>query len=629
MKKMKFFVLPLLIIMITVTACKDDFLEVPPTGSLSSTELSSQAGLEGSLIASYSMLLGRNGFFSDASNWFWGSVLGGDANKGTNAGDQSQANEIQSYSSQTNNSSILQKYSTNYEGIARCNATLALAALADEVNADVKTRIEAEARFLRGHYYFDLKKNFNDVPYVDEKWNGNDPNGIGIDPVPNNIDLWGPIEADLKFAMDNLPETQPDKGRANKWAAAAYYGKALLFQGKFAEAKTVLADVVANGVTADGTPYALNSSYADAFRSTNDNSAESVFASQAAAGTGSIENANPAMVLNFPHGSAGPPRPGGCCGFFQPSFDLANSFRTDANGLPFLDGSYNDPANALNDDMGIGGSQLWDPTATYGEGNLVSVFDPAAPNTELVYSSNADDNTGNDPLTSSNWTLEWQEDDQSPLDPRLDHSVGRKGIPYLDWGPHPGFDWIRDQAYAGPYSPKKFIYYAGGDGTENDGTSWTPGYTAVNYNIIRFADVLLMLAEAEIESNGDLENARTLINRVRQRAIDSPVRNNDGTPAANYGAEVYTSLNDQSTARAALRMERKLELSGEGHRFYDLRRWGIQAEVLNAYLAHENPKLSSPFSGASFDTGKDEFLPIPQNEIDLLGADVLIQNPGY
>ncbi len=573
MKITRLISLTLLIVMMSTVACKDSFLEVAPTGSLSETELSSQAGLEGALIASYSMLLGRNGFYSDASNWFWGSVLGGDANKGTNAGDQSQVNEIQAFAAQTNNGSVLQKYTTCYEGIARANATLRLVSLAaDGVSESVKTRISGEARFLRGHYYFDLKKNFNNVPFVDENWDG-------IEPVSNTADIWPMIEADFQFAFDNLPETMSDAGRANKWAAGAYLGKAFLFQGKFSDAKTIFDQVIASGTTANGQSYDLVPNYADVFRSTNDNSEESVFASQAAAGTGNVNNANPSFVLNFPHGSSGPNRPGGCCGFFQPSFDLVNSFRTDATGMPLTDGSYNNAGNAIQNDLGLQSADAFTPDA----GNL---------------------------------------------DPRLDHSVGRRGIPYLDWGPHPGFDWVRDQAYGGPYSPKKFIYYQAGEGTENDASSWTPGYTAVNYNIIRFADVLLMAAEAEIELN-NLPDAVNLINRVRTRAMNSPVLNPDDTDAANYNVGMYTSFANQDEARTAVRFERKLELSGEGHRFYDLVRWGIADATLDAYLSHEDSFLNSPFVGASFTPNKNEFLPIPQNEIDLQGTDVLTQNPGY
>lgn len=581
MKITKIISLTLLIVMLSTVACKDSFLEVAPTGSLSETELSSQAGLEGALIASYSILLGRAGansvpdaFYSDASNWFWGSVLGGDANKGTNAGDQSQVNEIQTFAVQTNNATVLQKYATEYEGIARANATLKLIAVADEgVPESVKTRIAAEARFLRGHYYFGLKKIFNNTPYVDENWDE-------IAPVANNADLWPMIEADFQFAFDNLPVEQADKGRANKWAAGAYLGKTFLFQSKFAEAKAMFDQVITSGKTVQGVDYDLVEPYSDVFRSTNDNNEESIFSVQAAAGTGNVQNANANLVLNFPHGTAGPARPGGCCGFFQPSFDLANSFRTDATGLPLLDNSYNNAGNALVNDMGLNSSDAFTPDA----GNV---------------------------------------------DPRLDHSVGRRGIPYLDWGPHPGADWIRDQPYGGPYSPKKFIYYQAGEGIENDASSWTPGYTAVNYNIIRFADVLLLAAEAEVELN-NLTAALDLVNRVRTRAINSPVKLADGvTDAANYVINTYTSFANQDEARTAVRFERKMELSGEGHRFYDLVRWGIADQMLNAYLQHEDQFLNSPFVGASFSANKNEYLPIPQNEIDLQGAEVLTQNPGY
>ena len=162
--KLKILSLSLVVVVLTTLSCEDTFLDVAPTGSLTDVELTSAPGLEGTLIGAYSMLLGRSGFYSDASNWFWGTVLGGDANKGTNAGDQSQVNEIQAYATQTNNNSVEQKYRALYEGVSRVNATLLLALTPQEgVDAAILTRIIAEARFLRGHYYFGLKKNFNKI----------------------------------------------------------------------------------------------------------------------------------------------------------------------------------------------------------------------------------------------------------------------------------------------------------------------------------------------------------------------------------------------------------------------------------------------------------------------------------
>jgi hypothetical protein len=155
----------------------------------------------------------------------------------------------------------------------------------------------------------------------------------------------------------------------------------------------------------------------------------------------------------------------------------------------------------------------------------------------------------------------------------------------------------------------------------------------MNYTIIRYADVLLMAAEAEIEA-GSLEKAREYVNMVRARAANPAywVSNDGGaTPAANYSIAEYpaSQFANKASATAAVRFERKLELSGEGHRFFDLVRWGVAAEELNAYLAYESTLLVTKFGGASFKAGKSEYYPIPQTQIDIQGPDILKQNPGY
>jgi starch-binding outer membrane protein, SusD/RagB family len=566
----------LLTTVVFTLSCSSDFLEVSPTGSITDAQLTSKNGLEGTLIGAYSMLSGRGGFYAGSTNWFWGGVLGGDANKGTNSGDQAQVNEIQAYAPQTTNESILQKYQTCYEGIARVNSLLRLLpnAQADVSDAD-KTRMEAEGKFLRAHYYFELKKLFNNTPYIDETVDY----AAGIEEVSNSSDLWPMIEADFQFAYDNLPETMSNAGRANKWAAGAYLAKAKLFQKKYTEALALFNTVIANGKTSNGLTYALVPKFGDLFRVSGDNSAEMIFSIQSAAGTGTINNANPDFVLNFPYNGG----PAGCCGFNQPSFDLANAFRTDASGLPLLDGSANVGANQLKTDENV------------------AAADPFTP-------------------------------DAGNLDPRIDHAIGRRGIPYLDHGLHPGAAWIRDQSYGGPYAPKKFIWTkAEFDNGGVDNSSWTPGYTAINYPIIRFADVLLMAAECEVEV-GSLEQARTYVNMLRTRASNPAGFVMDGAvPAANYVIDTYNSTwTDQDLARTAVRFERRLELSDEGHRFYDLVRWGIAAQTLNAYLTYERSQVSaSPFVGATFTGGTNEYLPLPQREIDILGSDIIKQNPGY
>ncbi|PZR35758.1 MAG: RagB/SusD family nutrient uptake outer membrane protein [Azospira oryzae] len=569
-------------------SCKDSFLEIAPTGALNDKLLAGYQGLDASLIAAYSQVNGRGNRMASPSNWVWGSIRGGENNKGTDPGDFSDINPIQRFEALPTSGVINDKYNGNYEGVARTNATLKLLKTKDaSVTAAQATGIEAQAKFLRAHFYFELKRAFGNTPYVDE----NIDYGTGIEKVKNDQDLWPKIESDMKFAYDNLPATQPEVGRVNKWAAAAYLAKIYMYQNKFTDAKA-LYDLMLNvngtgkGVTSNGKTWGLVPKFSDVFKASNDNHEESIWAYQAAANTGSVNNANPEFDLNWPY-NTGADGPGNCCSFFQPTFEMANSYRTDALGLPLIDGSYNTGANQLKTDMGLESA---------------------------------------DPFTP----------DGGNLDPRIDHTIGRRGIPYLDWGKFPGKAWIRNQPNAGPYQTKKFVYYKADKGSLQDNSSWTPGYTAINFPIIRFADVLLMAAEAEIEV-GSLTTALNYINAVRNRAANSAGFVKDGNAnAANYVISPYLTLGTQANARAIVRFERKLELSGEGHRFFDLVRWSTGTtptyakDVINAYLTYESPKIpSGAFTGATYSTNQDELLPIPQTQIDLLGADILKQNPGY
>ena len=550
-------------------ACSDDFLEVAPTGSLNEAVLGSRAGIDGLLIGAYSQLGGRGNYFAGASNWANGSIQGGDANKGTETGDFADINELVRYQLTPTSRIPSDRWNGLFEGVARSNAAIGIAKNSTDANVTEEFRAAAmaEGRFLRALYYFQLKISYNQAPFISEDLTSEEAVAV------SSSELWPEIEADLQYAYENLPATQGQAGRANKTAAAALLGKAHLYQEDWNAAKTMFDWVVENGQTANGQALALLPNYGDLFNAAFDNNSESIFAIQAAANTGTTNNANPDFVLNFPH-NTGASGPGGCCGFFQPSFDLVNSFRTQ-DGLPLFDEAYRTEANAIVNDFGL---------------------------------------TADDPFSV----------DQKPVDPRLDHSVGRRGVPYLDWGPFPGRPWIRDQPHGGPYAPKKFVYYQSQENTFSDGTSWTRGYPAVNYVVIRYADVLLMLAEAEIELN-NLPRALELINMVRERAANSVLADSP----ANYEISEYSSLGSQDNARKILQFERKLELSGEGHRFFDLRRWGRAESFLNGYVNYERQFLPVQFGGAQFTAPQDLYYPIPQGQIDLQGLDVLGQNPGY
>src|SRR5690606_33691772 len=235
------------------------------------------------------------------------------------------------------------------------------------------------------------------------------------------------------------------------------------------------------------------------------------------------------------------------------------------------------------------------------------------------------------------------------LDPRLDWSVGRRGIPYRDWGIHPGKAWVRNQFNAGPYNVIKNIVEQARVDTDRgaSGASNNP------YNMIRFADVLLWAAECEVEV-GSLAKAEEYVNMVRARAANpegfvyqyldesNPTGGYSTTPAANYKVGLYNghfTANGQSFARKAVRFERKLELGLEFHRFFDMRRYDgndfDQAEVHNSYMAREGARPLTPntnYKVGRFIKGTHELYPIPLNQIELMetdGASVLVQNPGY
>lgn len=561
-KKLIYYILPLIVFI----GCSEEFTETEAIGALSDAALQNEQGVDLLLTGAYSVLDGkRNAQGADdwavsGDNW-WFDVLSDDAHKGSTDGDQADLFLMEIYDWTSGNPYFFGKWNGLYAGVNRANAVISVIQNIEDQDFPEK---EAEARFLRAHFNFELQKIYGNVPFISvENYNNTEFN------QPNPGSIWGEIEADFQFAVDNLPDSQSDAGRPTSWTAKAFLAKTFLYQeGKSGQALTLFNEVINSG------PYALNSHFFDIFRASGENSPESIFAIQFAADDGLSFNGNQGGTLNSPGG--GPFN--SCCGFLQPTQDLVNAYQTDANGLPLLD-TYNqsDVAN----DYGIASDE------------------PFTPETGM-------------------------------LDPRLDYTVGRRGIDYNGWGVMVGQDWIRATPadISGPYLAKKNIYYAGDD--VNMGTGdWGQQRSGINYQIMRFSDVLLMAAEAAVEQN-DLDLALQYVNRIRNRAKNSPVVQNEaGTgPAANYNIEPYASFDSQDFARKAVRFERRLELALEGQRLFDLRRQDRTAEVLNAYLQNEARTISNFGQKAKPYQAKLDLLPIPLNAIDLSGG-ILQQNPGY
>jgi hypothetical protein len=571
--------------------------------------VTNNSGVQGLLIGAYALLSGENdpgqnlGNGSAASNYVYGNGCADDAYKGSTPSDQPDAIPLMTWSlAESGTSSYLdEKWVVLYAGIQRANDVIRTMRESPSISPADTVEYEAEARFLRGYYHFEGKKIFNNFPYVNEliQYSANNldvPNSIN----GTYINIWPDIEADLSYAVNNLPGTQPNIGRANKWAAMAFLAKAYMYQHQYDSALPLLLQVINQGTTALGTPYSLEPIYESNFNPAQKNGPESVFACQASVNDGSSTSTNGGNgdtgdELNFPY-NHGP----GCCGFNNPSWNLVQAFKTDANGLPYLDGSFN-----------------------------------------------------NNPLINDPAEAPWA----GTVDPRLDWVVGRPGEPYFDWGTIDS-TWVRDLEDDGPFVPKKNAYALSQQGTysSTETVFWGAAEDdANNVNLCRFADVILWAAECEAQT-GNLDQAQTYVNMIRQRAANptgfvylnatynasTSTYSPQTTPGANYNvgqyaAGAFTAMG-QAAALNAIWMERRLELGMEGHRFFDLARYdngtGSMAATLNAYVGVEKNRTGfwRVNNTATFTKGVNECFAVPLNEIqaeNATGKIYLVQNPGY
>jgi len=558
----------LVVVFATLIACSDEFTESPAIGALSDEALKNEVGVDLALTGAYSALKAvsatsyGNGWGRAADNWTM-DVLSDDAHKGSTDDDQADLKEIELMNWSSANGYFLARWSELFTGVNRANAVIALTSTIEE--GDFSDAV-AQARFLRGHFNFNLQVMYGNVPFISaENYANTEFN------QPNSGAIWDQIEADFQFAMDNLPTSRDgaNVGRPTAWAAQAYLGKVHLHQSEWGPAFTLLNEVVTSG------PYALLDDYMNNFRAAGENGSESIFAIQFTTDPGQSFNANQVGALNFPN-----PGPfGSCCGFYQPTQDLLNAFQTDGDGLPLVD-TYNQT----------------DVTSDYG----VNSADPFTPF------------TGN-------------------LDPRADYTVGRRDIDYNGYGAHVGKDWIRAGFgdISGPYLPKKNVYWSGEEGTQASTGSWGQQLSGINYHVMRYADVVLMAAEAAVET-GDIGTALTYVNLVRDRAKNSTYYQAlDGSgDAATYVIEPYVSFPDPDFARKAVRFERRIELGMEGHRLFDIRRWGVAQQTMTDYFANESRLITNFGEKVSAFDAKHTLFPIPLGAIDLSGGS-LTQNPGY
>ncbi|WP_057940552.1 RagB/SusD family nutrient uptake outer membrane protein [Algoriphagus resistens] len=550
------------------SSCVEEFNEIPPKGVISSESLATEEGVDLLLIGAYSMLdqlrPGITNDYYSTGDKFWYGIMSDEAHKGGDNGDLAPLFQLSMHNYETNNPFILDEWKGLYAGVNRANLVIAQAELVEEV--DLTTQI-AEARFLRAHFNFNLTRSWGNVVYLG-------PEDIYETNKPNDGPLWDQIEEDFQFAIENLPPTQGESGRANQWSAKAYLGKVYLYEQKYTEAATLLQEVVESG------PYQLLDEFTDNFGEAGKAGTESVFAIQFQNDDGQSFNGNRSFLWPLAGGPLGT-----CCGFYQPTQDLVNAYQTDASGLPLLD-TYN--LTDIKNDQGLPSFEA----------------DGTTPTPFTVHSG--------------------------PVDPRLDFTVGRRDLDWNGFGRFVGMSWVRAQVNGGPYATKKFQYRAW-DIDANRGQFGQFERPGIHYQVIRYADVLLMAAEALVESGGSLMTALDYVNQVRNRANQSTyVPTIPGVNPTNYHIEPYPNFPDVEYARKAVRFERRLELATEGHRWFDLSRYGADyyTTTMNSFFKNEARTIQGFENLTSPALPKHAILPIPLSAIDL-SNNLLKQNPGW
>ena len=571
---------------VMTTGCSDNFLENPPQGSLSDGVMNSPEAIELLVNAAYASLYGMTNEQGDpcmrpTTNWSYGEVRADNAYKGGGGeGDVWDVHAMETFQMQSNNGNLDGKWFNLYSLISRCNSALRVLKAADPNEYKDRDMRIAEVKVIRAHHYFELVRLFNKVPYIDEDLKVSEYVDVPNDQFTRKEHL-ARIAGDLLDAAEDLPEKQDEVGRINRNIALAYAAKVKLYEAYEQDEQThavtgvnkqLLREVV--DLIDEVKGYDLLKDFQQLDMIAYENGPESVFSVQYSMNDGSSDGGriNWSNLLNSPGGNS--PYHGD--GFFLPSQDLINAYQTDENGLPVFD---------------------YQSRPDYGVVEFIDETHQNLSNTEPT------------------------------VDPRLDFVVGRPTITYKTYRETPCQSWVRDRGVYGHNCAKRFWV---SPESPDMIKGWPWGASELNWQIIRYADLLLYKAEALIELGEDLETARQLINRVRQRAMDSEYVkdfNNPEKDAANYKIGLYPAEGwTQDYARQALRTEMRLEKALEGERFFDLVRWGIAKDVMTRYFEAEKDQRVY-YQVAKFDAG-EEYFPIPVAQYNFsLGR--YTQNYGY
>ena len=545
--------------LLSTTGC-NDFLDNPkPQGVLDDSQVLNPLYVDNLVISAYAVWISAEDINSSFSMWNF-DVRSDDAYKGGNGtedGDVFHQLEI-SQGIRTTNWNISDMWQRLYNCISRANSALQVLQSMDSKDYPQRDTRIAEMRFLRAHGHFLLKRLYKYIPFaVDPSLSPEDYNNLSNREFTNDQG-WQLIIDDFEYAFNNLPVKQDEVGRPNRAAAAAYLAKTYLYKAYHQD------DVNSHQVTSIDKDDLLKV----------------------------VEYTDPAIMLAS-----------GCA--LEPDFH--NNFRPEPqyeNGpesIWAMQYSFNDGTKNGNCNWAYGLIVPNIPGVTDGGCDFYK------PSQNLVNAFRTDENG----LPVDNFNARDYEMTTDYADARLFLTVGMPGTPYMfnkNYMMDRSAVWSRSNGLYGYYVTLK-------QNVDPDGEYLVKGAwwgSPMNRIVLRYADVLLMRAEALVQLNQDIPGAIDLVNQLRNRARQSTAMISDYQ--ALYGARInvraYTGAYSQAQALDIVKRERRVELAMESDRFFDLVRWGEAASVLNKYYAEEADDCSI-YSQASFTADKNEYLPIP------------------
>src|SRR4030095_14987022 len=505
-------------------SCKKFLDRKPLTATLDDLH---QGGLEGQILAMYKNLRTSPGF--STLPWLdFHSIRDDDAQKGSDANDGKEINtEFETFQYNKDDWAINTYWNDHY-----AMTTLANNALDDaksfNLSDPASLRNIGEACFFRAYAYFELVKNFGEVPLINYRIVKPTDGIKDKSPIPA---LYAFIDSNLQVAAQLLPLSASEygagyKGRLTKGSANTLWAQTFLFRQNWAKVKSLCNEVIASG------QYTLAAKFPDIWKDgvggAGKNGSESIFEMQCNVGQNAVNNSSLDNGENW-----------------------GTSQNVRQNGAPIewnLGWGWNTPTD-----------------------NLVNAWpdeDPRKRQT-VLFSGQSD---GGPAQGGYGATL-----------PPYTNPDGQGGLAQKYWN---------KKVYSDP-AMRQYTGFVNASG----GARW------INHRILRYADVILMLAEAENET-GNGAGAATHLEMIRNRASGNLGQSRTILP--------YIPFTSQAQMRTAIKDERRWEFAMEGSRFYDLVRWGDAVSALSS-LGYTN---------------RCRYYPIPQKAIDLSGG-VLKQNPEW